>query len=50
MNKIATIVFNDDVTQEKVDNLVDTICELLKILNITAVIQVDEQEVCDEQA
>ena len=49
-NKVVTIVFNDEVTQDKVDNFVDTLCEVLRVLNITAVTFVEEKEICDEQA
>ena len=50
MNKTIVVIFNDEISQEQVDLVDDRICELLHDLDITAVTQVGEQEVCDEQA
>lgn len=46
-NKIVKIVFDDGVTQEAVDKLVDEISVLLEAANVTAVQFVGEEDSAD---
>lgn len=50
MNKFIKIIFNDDVTQEQVDEVADTLILFLNSYDLTAVQIVSEEECEDEQA